>query len=57
MRLCGLSVDDAHWTKDKGDIIVHLQLLHLLVLLYKDGHVQPHVMILNIRLLYNNGSS
>lgn len=48
MRLCGLSVDDAHWTEDKeGDIIVQLQLLHLLVLLYKDAHVQPNVMILN----------
>ena len=48
MRLCGLSVEDAHWTEDKeGDIIVQLQLLHLLVLLYKDAHVQPNVMILN----------
>ena len=41
-------MEDAHWTEDKeGDIIVQLQLLHLLVLLYKDAHVQPNVMILN----------
>ena len=46
--MCGLSVDDAHWTEDKGtalsgkgDIIVQLQLLHLLVLLYKDAHFNP----------------